>query len=151
QGPVVGAAATGMSWRAYAGKALRETSEASTHLLGLASWNGFAQDGTVGDMDVDDEAPWTGSPRVPAWARPFRGAPHVRERLLRAQVALLRRVDVAEGTDEAPRALVRLVLRRLVAGPFGRALRTQFRAPCARFVAFRVQGLRHAGRAARVA
>ena len=50
--------------------------EASTHPLGSASWNGLAQDGTVGDMDVDDEAPWTGSRRVPAWARPFRGAPH---------------------------------------------------------------------------
>src|SRR5690606_39690728 len=30
-------------------------------------------------MDADDEATWTYSRRVPAWARPFRGAPHVRE------------------------------------------------------------------------
>src|SRR5690606_16308703 len=50
--------------------------EASTHPLGLASWNGFAQDGTVGGMDADDEATWTYSRRVPAWARPFREAPH---------------------------------------------------------------------------
>src|SRR3546814_16464135 len=55
---------------------LRSDAEASIHPLGLASWKGFAQDGTVGDMDVDDEAPWMGSRRVPAWAKPFRGAPH---------------------------------------------------------------------------
>src|SRR5690606_13498300 len=63
----------------------------------------------------------------------------------------LRRVDVAQGADEAPGALVRLVLGRLVAGAFGGALRTQFRAPRTRFVAFGVQGLRHAGGAAGVA
>src|SRR5690606_25652977 len=58
----------------------RVAAEASTHPLGLASWNGLAQDGTVGGMDADDEATWTYLRRVPAWARPFRGAPHVRER-----------------------------------------------------------------------
>src|SRR5690606_30610328 len=130
---------------------LREKSEASTHLLGVASWNGLAQDGTVGDMDVDDEATWTYSRRVPAWARPFHDAPHVREQLLRAQGALLRRVDVSQGADEAAGALVRLVLGRLVAGAFGGALRTQFRAPRTRLVAFGIQGLRHAGGAAGVA
>src|SRR5690606_4828511 len=54
---------------------LRESFEASIHPLGSASWNGLAQDGTVGGMDADDEATWTYSRRVPAWARPFRGAP----------------------------------------------------------------------------
>src|SRR3546814_15395020 len=49
--------------------------EASTHPLGLASWKGLAQDGTVGDRDVDDKAPWMGSRRVPTWAWPFSGAP----------------------------------------------------------------------------
>src|SRR5690606_19932980 len=53
--------------------------EASTHPLGSASWNGLAREGTVGGMDADDEATWTYSRRVPAWARPFRGAPHARE------------------------------------------------------------------------
>src|SRR5690606_35039808 len=47
---------------------------ANRPLTSGAPRNGLAQDGTVGDMDVDDEAPWTGSRRVPAWARPFRGA-----------------------------------------------------------------------------
>src|SRR5690606_14947806 len=102
-------------------------------------------------MDVDDEATWTYSRRVPAWARPFHDAPHVREQLLRAQGALLRRVDVSQGADEAAGALVRLVLGRLVAGAFGGALRTQFGATRARFVALRVKRLRHAGRAAGVA
>src|SRR3546814_16374394 len=52
-----------------------KTTEASTHLLGLASWKGLARGGTVGDMDVDDKPPWMGSRRVPTLARPFRGPP----------------------------------------------------------------------------
>src|SRR5690606_2147519 len=55
--------------------------------LSVVEWP--ARDGTVGGMDADDEATWTYSRRVPAWARPFRGAPHVSGRLLRAQGALL--------------------------------------------------------------
>src|SRR5690606_41341376 len=45
-------------------------------------------------LSLHDALPisWTYLRRVPAWARPFRGAPHVRERLLRAQGALLREV-----------------------------------------------------------
>src|SRR5690606_5188017 len=84
------------------------------------SWNGFAQAGTVGGMDADDEATGTYSRRVPAWARPFRGAPHVRELLLRALGALLRLSrgvffgggDAGEfGFEEAPADLRELLLQ----------------------------------------
>src|SRR5690606_18531341 len=59
-------------------RAARRTAaaEASVHALGVAWRSGSADAGTVGAMDDDDEAPWMGSRRVPAWARPFRGAPH---------------------------------------------------------------------------
>src|SRR5690606_34254579 len=66
---------------------LRERSEASTHPLGPASWHGLAQDRTVSDIDGDHEAPWTGSRRVPAWARPFLDAPHASGRCAFAAAA----------------------------------------------------------------
>src|SRR3546814_918804 len=70
---------------------------------------------------------------------------------LRAQGALLRRVDVAEGLDQPAGALVGLVLRRVVAGAFGGALRTQLGASCDRGFGFGIQGPCHAGRATAVA
>src|SRR5690606_8092334 len=65
----------------------------------------LAQDGTVGDMDVDDEAPWTGSRRVPAWARPFRGARHVSERFAFAPRARTSRLPSLLRNDEADLAV----------------------------------------------
>src|SRR5690606_39303789 len=79
-------------------------------------------------MSTTDEAPWMGSRRVPAWARPFHGAPLVRERLLRAQGALLRGsalgvvaggvagVDLAGAADAGVRALLLLEPVRHPAG-----------------------------------
>src|SRR3546814_1695259 len=65
---------------------------------------------------------------------------------LRAQGALLRRVDVAEGLDQPAGALVGLVLRRVVAGAFGGALRTQLGASCDRGFGFGIQGDRKSTR-----
>src|SRR3546814_7295415 len=89
--------------------------EASTHPFGAASWKGFARGGTVGDMDVDDKAPWMGSRRVPTWAWPFRGALHASElaehgsalQKNRAQGALLRAMVLEQDQDGAIAALRR--------------------------------------------
>src|SRR5690606_14996707 len=60
-------------------------------------------------------------------------------------------VDVAEGTDQAAGALVGLAFGGLVAGAFGSASGTQFRAALARRVGFGIEGLGDAGRPAGIA
>src|SRR5690606_30851721 len=64
---------------------------------------------------------------------------------------LLQGVDVAQGADQAAGALVGLAFGCLVAGAFGSASGTQFRAALARRVGFGIEGLGDAGGSAGIA